>query len=41
MGHGPVEFGFDEADVIVSVGYELREFDPVPINPGGDSKSST
>jgi acetolactate synthase-1/2/3 large subunit len=31
-------FGFDEADLIVSVGYELQEFDPVRINPQGDKK---
>jgi acetolactate synthase-1/2/3 large subunit len=35
MGHDYVNFGFDEADVIVSVGYELQEFDPVRINPDG------
>jgi acetolactate synthase-1/2/3 large subunit len=29
-------FGFDRADVIVCVGYELQEFDPVKINPDGD-----
>ncbi|MBO0685717.1 MAG: acetolactate synthase large subunit, partial [Candidatus Dormibacteraeota bacterium] len=33
-----VNFGFDEADVIVSVGYELQEFDPVRVNPGGDKR---
>ncbi|MFZ0664321.1 MAG: acetolactate synthase large subunit [Acidimicrobiales bacterium] len=36
MRHDYVNFGFDEADVIVSVGYELQEFDPVRINPKGD-----
>jgi acetolactate synthase-1/2/3 large subunit len=36
MRHDYVNFGFDEADVIVSVGYELQEFDPVRINPDGD-----
>ncbi|MGP0029986.1 MAG: thiamine pyrophosphate-binding protein, partial [Acidimicrobiales bacterium] len=36
MSHDYVNFGFDDADVIVSVGYELQEFDPVRINPGGD-----
>ena len=35
MSHDYVNFGFDEADVIVSVGYELQEFDPVRINPSG------
>jgi acetolactate synthase-1/2/3 large subunit len=38
MSHDYVNFGFDEADVIVSVGYELQEFDPVRINPGGDKR---
>ena len=38
MSHDYVNFGFDEADVIVSVGYELQEFDPVRINPGGDKQ---
>jgi acetolactate synthase I/II/III large subunit len=31
-------FGFDNADVIVCVGYELQEFDPVKINPDGDKR---
>jgi acetolactate synthase-1/2/3 large subunit len=38
MSHDYVNFGFDEADVIVSVGYELQEFDPVRINPNGDKR---
>ncbi|RDI63314.1 acetolactate synthase large subunit [Nocardia pseudobrasiliensis] len=38
MRHDYVNFGFDQADVIVAVGYELQEFDPVRINPGGDKK---
>jgi len=38
MSHDYVNFGFDEADVIISVGYELQEFDPVRINPGGDTR---
>jgi acetolactate synthase I/II/III large subunit len=33
-----VNFGFDQADVVVSVGYELQEFDPVRINPNSDKK---
>lgn len=33
-----VGFGFDEADVIIAVGYELQEFDPVKINPKADKK---
>jgi acetolactate synthase-1/2/3 large subunit len=36
MRHDYVNFGFDLADVIVTVGYELQEFDPVRINPRGD-----
>ncbi|MBO0693949.1 MAG: acetolactate synthase large subunit [Acidimicrobiaceae bacterium] len=36
MRHDYVNFGFDQADVVVTVGYELQEFDPVRINPGGD-----
>ena len=38
MQHDYVNFGFDEADVIVSVGYELQEFDPVRINPSADKR---
>ncbi len=38
MHHDYVNFGFDEADVIISVGYELQEFDPVRINPEGDKR---
>ena len=36
MAHDYANFGFDDADVIVAVGYELQEFDPVRINPKGD-----
>lgn len=36
MGHDYVNFGFDEADTIVTVGYELGELDPARINPRGD-----
>ncbi len=36
MRHDYVNFGFDLADVIITVGYELQEFDPVRINPAGD-----
>ena len=35
MGHDYVNFGFDDADLIISVGYELQEFDPVRVNPLG------
>lgn len=38
MRHDYVNFGFDAADVIVAVGYELQEFDPVRINPDGDKQ---
>ncbi|MGH3493159.1 MAG: acetolactate synthase large subunit, partial [Sciscionella sp.] len=38
MRHDYANFGFDEADVIVSVGYELQEFDPVKINPFADKQ---
>jgi acetolactate synthase-1/2/3 large subunit len=38
MRHDYVNFGFDQADVIVAVGYELQEFDPVRINPNGETK---
>lgn len=31
-------FGFENADVIVCVGYELQEFDPVKINPDADKR---
>jgi len=38
MRHDYVNFGFDTADVIVAVGYELQEFNPVRINPAGETK---
>ena len=38
MRHDYVNFGFDQADVLVAVGYELQEFDPVRINPDGDKR---
>jgi acetolactate synthase I/II/III large subunit len=38
MRHDYVNFGFDQADAIVTVGYELQEFDPVRINPQGDKR---
>ena len=38
MRHDYVNFGFDNADVIIAVGYELQEFDPVRINPKADKK---
>src|SRR5487761_902428 len=33
-----VNFGFDSSDVIISVGYDLQEFDPVRINRNADKK---
>ena len=33
-----INFGFDLADVVISVGYDLQEFDPVRINPNADKK---
>lgn len=38
MRHDYVNFGFDEADVLIAVGYELQEFDPVKINPNANKK---
>jgi acetolactate synthase I/II/III large subunit len=38
MRHDYVNFGFDNADVVIAVGYELQEFDPVRINPHSDKK---
>jgi acetolactate synthase I/II/III large subunit len=31
-------FGFDRCDVIISVGYDLQEFDPIRINRNADKK---
>ncbi|MGH3968697.1 MAG: acetolactate synthase large subunit, partial [Mycobacterium sp.] len=38
MRHDYVNFGFDNADVVIAVGYELQEFDPAQINPKADKK---
>ena len=38
MRHDYVNFGFDDADLIIAVGYELQEFDPVRINPDSDKR---
>jgi acetolactate synthase-1/2/3 large subunit len=38
MRHDYVNFGFDQADAVVAVGYELQEFDPVRINPEADKQ---
>ena len=36
MVHDYTNFGFDRADLIVSVGFELQEMPPMRINPRGD-----
>lgn len=38
MRHDFVNFGFDLADVVICVGYDLQEFDPLRINPNADKK---
>src|SRR5689334_12513754 len=38
MRHDDANFGSGQADLIIAVGYELQEFDPVRINPRGDAK---
>ena len=38
MRHDYVNFGFDLADVLVCVGYDLQEFDPILINPKGGKR---
>jgi acetolactate synthase I/II/III large subunit len=38
MRHDYVNFGFDDADLVIAVGYELQEFDPVRINPRADKR---
>jgi len=38
MHHDYENFAFDEADVILFIGYELQEFSPERINPHGDKK---
>jgi acetolactate synthase I/II/III large subunit len=38
MRHDYVNFGFDSADAVIAVGYELQEFDPVRINPQADKR---
>lgn len=37
MVHDYTNFGFDNADLVISVGYELQEFPPIRINPTGDT----
>ncbi|MER5175212.1 MAG: acetolactate synthase large subunit [Candidatus Nitrosocosmicus sp.] len=36
MCHDSVNFGFDMADLLICVGYDMQEFDPIRINPTGD-----
>src|SRR6266542_3674793 len=38
MVHDYANFGFDQADVILCVGYDMQEFDPIKINPTGDKQ---
>jgi acetolactate synthase I/II/III large subunit len=38
MVHDYVNFGFEQADVLVSVGYEMQEFPPARFNPHGDKQ---
>src|ERR687896_2479959 len=33
-----VNFGFDLADVLICIGYDMQEFDPARINPDADKK---
>ena len=38
MKHDYVNFGFEQADVILTVGYELQEIPPVKLNPNADKQ---
>lgn len=38
MRHDYENFAFDEADLILSIGYELQEFAPLRINPNKDKR---
>jgi acetolactate synthase-1/2/3 large subunit len=38
MRHDYVNFGFDQADVVVAVGYDLQEFPPARMNPHADKQ---
>jgi acetolactate synthase I/II/III large subunit len=38
MHHDYVNFGFDSADLLICVGYDMQEFDPKRINPNADKK---
>ena len=36
MKHDYENFAFDEADLIISVGFSIQQFDPKKINPNDD-----
>ncbi|AWF82258.1 acetolactate synthase large subunit [Microbulbifer sp. A4B17] len=38
MVHDYANFGFDTADVVICIGYELQEMPPARINPNGNKK---
>ncbi|HEX6197044.1 MAG TPA: acetolactate synthase large subunit [Jiangellaceae bacterium] len=38
MSRDYANFGFEKSDLIICVGYELQEFDPVRVNPEGDKR---
>lgn len=38
MVHDYVNFGFDQADVVIAVGYELQEMPPAKLNPQADKQ---
>lgn len=38
MHHDYVNFGFDRADLLLCVGYDMQEFDPIKINPNDDKQ---
>ena len=38
MRHDYENFSFDKSDLIIAVGYEVQEFDPIRINPGCDKQ---
>ena len=38
MRHDYENFSFDQSDLIIAVGYELQEFDPIKINPHCDKR---
>ncbi len=38
MRHDYVNFGFDRADVVICVGYDLQEYAPDRVNPHGDKQ---